>query len=166
MIREKATVVVRQMQEHDIEKLFATFTRWQKPREKFQRYFVEQQQDKRIILVALYDEDIVGYTTLVWQSGYEPFQRQAIPEIVDLNVITAHQGQGIGTRLIRAAEQIVVQHSRPTIGISVEQMGTHLAANKLYPKLGYVPDGNGITLRDNELHLIKRLTDEINIGRG
>jgi GNAT superfamily N-acetyltransferase len=154
---ENAAYIIRQMQERDVDKLYATFTRWQKPREKFQRYFVEQRQSERVILVACASEMIVGYATLVWQSEYEPFRRQAIPEIVDLNVMTEHQRRGIGTQLIHDAEQIALQHSRPTIGISVEQVGTHIAANKLYPSLGYVPDGNGITVRDNELHLIKRL---------
>jgi ribosomal protein S18 acetylase RimI-like enzyme len=156
-MREDAAVMIRQMQERDVEKLWATFTRWQKPREKYQRYFVEQQRGERVILVAFDGENIVGYATLVWQSGYEPFKRQEIPEIVDLSVITDHQRQGIGTLLVRAAEEIAIQHSRPIIGISVEQVGTHIAANKLYPKLGYVPDGNGITPRDNELHLTKQL---------
>jgi hypothetical protein len=94
VIREKAAVMIRQMQERDIDKLFATFARWQKPREKFQKYFVEQQRGERIILVAFDGEDIVGYATLVWQSGYEPFKRQDIPEIVDLIVITEHQKIG------------------------------------------------------------------------
>lgn len=154
------------MQERDIDKLFATFTRWQKAREKFHRYYLEQQQDERVILIAWENENIVGYITLVWQSAYEPFKRQSIPEIVDLIVLPEYERQGIGTQLIHAAEHIAIQHSRPVIGISVEQDHSHLAANKLYPKLGYVPDGNGITPRDNELHLIKRLADEMNIGRG
>ena len=156
-MREKSAAVIRQMQEGDIDKLFASFERWYKPRQKFQRYWVEQQRGERVILVAWDGETVVGYTTLVWQSGYEPFKRQGVPEIVDLNVMTEHQRRGIGTQLIRATEEIAIQHSRLTIGISVEQVGTHLAANRLYPKLGYVPDGNGITPRDNELHLIKRL---------
>jgi GNAT superfamily N-acetyltransferase len=156
-MHEETQFVIRQMQERDIDKLFATFVRWLKPREKFQRYFVEQQRGERVILVAFDGENIVGYTTLVWQSEYEPFKRQYIPEIVDLNVITEYQRHGIGTQLIHAAERIAVEHSRHTIGISVEQAGTHIAANRLYPQLGYVPDGNGITMRDNELHLIKQL---------
>lgn len=157
MTREKTATVIRQMQESDIDKLLATFARWQKPRQKFQRYFVEQQRGDRVILVALDGEDIVGYTTLLWKSEYEHFKRQGIPEIVDLNVITEHQRYGIGTQLIHAAEEVAAQHSLNSIGISVEQAGTHIAANKLYPKLGYIPDGNGITVRDNELHLIKKL---------
>ncbi len=153
----KPNVTIRQMQEQDAERIFSTFGRWHKGLEKYQRYFVEQQEDKRFVLVAFDDSSVVAYVTIVWNSDYEPFRQQGIPEIVDLNVIDEYQRQGIGTRLICAAEQIVAQRAYPQIGIAVEQSSEYLAANKLYPKLGYVPDGNEITPEDNELHLIKQL---------
>jgi len=148
-------VSIRQMQEGDVEGIVETFAEWHKRREQYQKYFAEQQQDQRIVLVALYKERIIGYVTVVWHSDYEPFSRLDIPEIVDLNVITEHQGQGVGTNLIRAAGQTALHRSKTRIGISVEQSPVYAIANHLYRKLGYVPDGKGITPHDSELHLVK-----------
>jgi GNAT superfamily N-acetyltransferase len=152
-------VTIRQMREGDVETVHDTFAVWHKPREKYQKYFAEQKQGARVVLVALYDERIVGYATIMWNSAYLPFRTQGIPEIVDANVITTFQNQGIGTTLIRVAKQIAMQHSKTTIGISVEQSTAYAAAHRLYSKLGFVPDGRGITLHDNELHLVKVLTN-------
>ena len=152
-------VMIRQMQEADVEKLHDTFALWHKPREKYQKCFAEQEQGERVVLVAVNDERIVGYVTIVWNSAYLPFRTQGIPEIVDTSVITAFQNQGIGTALIRVAEHIAMQHSKPTIGISVGQSPAYAAAQQLYSTLGFVPDGRGITLHDNELHLVKVLAN-------
>lgn len=150
-------ITIMQMQEQDIEKLAKTFARWHKPRERFEKYFAEQQESKRSVLIAKEGETVIGYITLVWQSDYEPFKRQSIPEIVDLNVINEYQRQGIGTNLVSAIEQIARGHSKMMIGISAEQSSAYISANRMYPKLGYVPDGYGITSQDNELHLIKHI---------
>lgn len=152
-----AEIAIRPLQETDIAPIVETFAEWHKRPEQYQRYFAELQCHSRTVLVARHGGKVVGYVTLVWASGYAHFRRQDIPEIVDLNVITEYQRQGIGTCLIQAVEQIARQHSKPRIGISVEQSPIYVAANGLYPKLGYTPDGNGLTPRDNELHLVKSL---------
>ncbi len=151
-------IMIRQMIKDDIEGIVRTFAKWHKERSQYERYFNEQQRGERVILVALQGEEIVGYTTIVWNSLYEPFRREGFPEILDLNVITEHQRRGIGTALIHAAESIVVQHLKLVIGISVEQSPAYAAANHLYPKLGYIADGRGITQHNNELHFIKNLS--------
>jgi GNAT superfamily N-acetyltransferase len=155
----QARVMIRQTQGGDAEKLHDTFALWHKPREKYQKYFAEQEQGERVVLVALYNERIVGYATIVWNSAYLLFRMQGISEIVDLNVITEYQNQGIGTALIRFAEQIAMQHSKTTIGISAGQSPAYVTANRSYFKLGYAPDGREIALHDNELHLVKVLTN-------
>ena len=145
------------MAEDDIDRLARTFSRWHKYRPQYERYFAEQQRGERDVLVTAVGDEVVGYTTIVWKSGYTPFQQDDIPEIVDLNVITEYQRHGIGTALIHGAECFVSEHDKPVIGISVEQSLDYTAANNLYPKLGYIPDGRGITAHDNELHLTKAL---------
>ena len=150
-------ITIRQMMADDIDRIAHAFTKLGKERAQYKRYFNEQERGDRLVLVALYREEIVGYATVVWYSGYEPFLQEGTPEIVDLNVITEHQRRGIGTALIHTAEHIAVQHSMTIIGISVEQSPIYAKANRLYLKLGYIPDGRGITQHDNELHLIKKL---------
>ncbi len=153
-------ISIRRMGPQDIEPILRTFARWGKRRIQYEQYLREQRRGSRVVLVAWHEDLVVGYVTLVWESLYEPFRREGIPEIVDLNVINEYQRQGIGTALIHAAEAVARAHGKRRIGISVVQSPEYAAANRLYPKLGYVPDGRGITPYDNELHLIKPLTSE------
>ena len=151
---------IRLMQNRDIEPLIALFP--DKPEERFEEYYIEHLQDIRTVLVAVEKDEegartYFGYVTLLWTSNYTQFWRRNIPEIADLNVAEAYRKQGIGSALIQACEALVREKGYPTIGISVEQSKDYADANRLYPKLGYVADGFGITPDDNELHLIKSL---------
>lgn len=119
---------------------------WHKPAAQFESYFQESVEQKRAVLVAELDGDIAGYVTVVWESDYPPFWAAGIPEIVDLNVLERYQHRGIGTALIRAAEERIAIRS-PTAGIGVGLMHDYGQAQRLYVKLGYVPDGRGIFAR-------------------
>ncbi|MCS7222854.1 MAG: GNAT family N-acetyltransferase [Anaerolineae bacterium] len=152
-----AGIAIRKMTERDVDEVARTFAVWRRSRALYQRYFSEQLMGDRLVLVAWCGRKAVGYVTVVWESTYEPFRRAGIPEIVDLSVITEYQRRGIGTALIHAAEDAARQRTCARIGISVVQSPEYAAANRLYPKLGYVPDGRGITWYDNELHLVKTL---------
>lgn len=152
-------ISIRQMTAQDIDGIVHRFESWHKYRPQYEKYLTEQDRGKRVVLVASHGEEIAGYVTVVWKSGYQPFREQGIPEIVDLNVINQYQRRGIGAALILAAEKVIKERSN-MVGISVEQSPGYAAANRLYPKLGYVPDGKGITSADNELHLIKDLENE------
>ncbi len=152
-------LVIRQMIPEDVEAIVVAFAGWHKNRRHLQLYLRQQEQGERVVLVALLGGALVGYTTVVWSTLYEPFREAGIPEIVDLNVVPALQGRGIGTALIQAAERAAAEHSIRTIGISAGQTPEDAVANHLYLKLGYVPDGKGITSEDGELHLVKTLPD-------
>ncbi|MDQ3753198.1 MAG: GNAT family N-acetyltransferase [Acidobacteriota bacterium] len=103
--------------------------------------------------------EVVGYTNILWQSGYEPFVDDDIPEINDLNVVAEYRNRGIGTALIREAESIAAKAGMSIIGIGVGLTPDYAAAQHLYPKLGYVPDGRGVhaTQYGDEVHLTKQL---------
>lgn len=151
---------IRKMQGRDVEGLTDLYP--EKGAEQFESYYVEHLQDKRTVFVAVAKSDegeftYFGYVTLVWESGYTQFWRRNIPEIVDLNVAAPYRKQGIGSDLIAACENFAREKGYPTLGISVEQSPDYAAANRLYPALGYAPDGFGITEHDNELHLVKSL---------
>lgn len=84
-----------------------------------------------------------GYLTIKWQSDYAPFRAANIPEIVDFNVLKKFQRLGIGSKLMDEAERRIKRVSkRAGIGFGVYQ--DYGAAQVLYVKRGYVPDGNGI----------------------
>jgi GNAT superfamily N-acetyltransferase len=148
-------IEIRQMVESDIEGLVATFLVWHKYRAQYLAYLEQQVQGERTVLVAFEGEKVVGYVTIVWVAYYDGFRARGIPEIMDLNVITAYQRRGIGTALIAAAEQVARTRGVPTMGIGVEQTPAYAAPNRLYPKLGYLPDGRGLS--GGVLHLTKEL---------
>ena len=123
------------------------------------RYWRENQKGKRVTLVAVSAGQVVGYTNVVWRSDYEPFLEAGIPEINDMSVITRFQKQGIGTALIEEAENIVTARDKPEIGIGFGLTPDYGSAQRLYVKLGYIPDGRGAqpTRYGDVLYLTKRL---------
>jgi len=154
-------VTIRKMTARDQDRLHALFA--EKSDSLYETYYVEQLTEKRLLLVAYEQPEdapmqLYGYVTLLWESPYTQFWRRNVPEIVDLNVIATQRQQGIGTQLIRACETHARERGYSRIGISVVQDDPdYAAARRLYPQLGYEPDGFGITAHDNELHLWKTL---------
>lgn len=64
-------------------------------------------EDKRVTLVAVLDSVVVGYTNVIGDPDYEPFRQKGIPEINDMNTVTRLRKNGIGTRMIWAAENLI-----------------------------------------------------------
>jgi GNAT superfamily N-acetyltransferase len=139
-------LTVRLLGDGDVEPVVAAFAAsgWDKPTSQFQRYLSEQARNERVVLLALLGRDVAGYLTVVWQSGYAPFRADSIPEIVDFNVLPHLRRRGIGARLLDAAEQVIGERS-PVAGIGVGMDPDYGAAQRLYVKRGYVPDGRGLT---------------------
>ena len=151
--------VIRRMNEDDVNKIAHTFSCWGKNLELCQRYEKENQSEKRVTLVAVSAGQVIGYTNVVWQSDYEPFLEAGIPEINDMSVITRFQKQGIGTALIEKAEKIAIAKDKKEIGIGFGLTPDYGSAQRLYVKLGYIPDGRGAkaTSYGDVLYLTKRL---------
>ena len=110
------TYAIRKLVRRDVPAIAETFASWNKNREQYERYLDENLRGERITLVAVVGERLVGYVNVLWESDYEPFRRGGIPEINDLNVINDHQGQGIGTALIHAAESIIAEAGVTLLG--------------------------------------------------
>jgi len=114
----------------------------------FERCLAEQQEKKREILVAEQSGRLIGYVFLVWTPLYATFRRLGIPEIQDLNVIPDARGQGVGGQLVDACEALVRAAGKAEVGISVGLSQRFGAAQRLYVKKGYVPDGAGACYDD------------------
>ena len=117
---------------------------WDKPRSQYQGYLQEQNEGKRVVLVAESDGSFAGYVTILWESFYPPFRDARIPEIVDFNVLIKDQRQGIGTALLDEAEKRISQRAA-IAGIGVGLTADYGAAQIMYIKRGYIPDGRGIS---------------------
>ena len=138
---------IAQLTQNDVPVLVEAFKAigWHnKSQELFEEYLAEQNEGKRSVWVAYTGNEIAGYVTLRWQSLYAPFRTQHIPEINDLNVLPNFRNQGIGTRLVATCENEAKKRSK-IIGIGVGIYTDYGAAQRLYVKLGYIPDGRGVT---------------------
>lgn len=136
---------IRLLTAADIHVIADAFTAigWHKPASQYQRYLAEQETGERVVLVATVDGAFAGYVTIVWASGYPPFQAAAIPEVVDFNVLPPYRRRHIGTRLMDEAEARIGQRSS-IVGIGVGLYPDYGAAQRMYVQRGYIPDGRGI----------------------
>jgi ribosomal protein S18 acetylase RimI-like enzyme len=142
-------VKIRLLQEEDIEPIATAFQNigWNKPPSQYQRYLLEQQEGHRMVLVAFDDDRFAGYLTVVWSSDYQPFRAENIPEIQDLNVLPQVRRMGVGTQLMTKAEELIAERSS-VAGIGVGMTGDYGAAQRLYVRRGYKPDGSGLVWRN------------------
>lgn len=111
----------------------------------WQGYLAAAAQGSRVVLLAFEGEGVVGYGTLLWQSDYPPFKEAGIPEINNLVVAQSARGGGIATAMIGRFEQLAASAGRSTIGLGVGLYADYGTAQRLYVRLGYHPDGRGIT---------------------
>jgi GNAT superfamily N-acetyltransferase len=92
-------------------------------------------------LVAWLDGEPSGVGEVRWHGCAAPEVRAAVgtcPEINGLHVLDAVQSRGIGTALIRHAEQLVAARGLTMIGLGVDERDNPRAA-ALYDRLGYRP---------------------------
>lgn len=116
---------------------------WDKPESQYRDYLRDQDEGRRVVLVAWVDGRFAGYLTVVFRSWYAAFRDAGIPEVMDLNVLKACRRQGVATALMDEAEQLMAAVS-PVAGIGVGLLADYGDAQRLYVKRGYLPDGNGL----------------------
>lgn len=141
---ERGNVLVRMMRAEDVATVATAFAAqgWHKPAAQYTRYLEESGQGRREVLLAERAGAFAGYVTVVWASDYPPFREAGIPEIVDFNVLIKHQRCGTGTALLDEAERRIAVRA-PVAGIGVGLTADYGAAQVLYVKRGYIPDGRG-----------------------
>ena len=142
-------LAIRLLEAGDVPTIAAAFAAigWNKPAAQYERYLAEQRRGERVALVAFQRDVFAGYVTIIWESGYAPFRDAGIPEIVDFNVLPQVRRRGIGSRLMEEAERRVAERSA-RVGIGVGMDRDYGAAQRLYVKRGYVPDGRGLISHD------------------
>lgn len=141
--------VIRAMGESDPELISAAFTAigWHKPAALYRHYLAQQEDGLRLAFVAEWHGDFAGYVTLLWNSAYGPFADCQVPEIADLAVLPRHRRQGIGNALLERAESAASARST-VVGIGVGLYSDYGAAQRIYVRRGYLPDGRGIMYRN------------------
>lgn len=112
--------------------------------EHYEKCFEHHQNGGRDIILAFLDDAPVGFCVLNWVPKYAPFKAAEFPEIQDLNVVMHHRKKGIGRAMIKFCEKTAVQKGYSVMGIGVGMNASFGSAQRLYVKMGYVPDGFGV----------------------
>lgn len=143
------SVQIRLLVESDPPSIAAAFANmgWNKPENQYRRYWQEQVAGTRTCFLGIVRGEFAGYVTINWRPSYAGFADVNIPEIQDLNVLTQYRSKGVARRLLDHAETEVARHSG-IVGIAVGLHAGYNAAQRLYAKRGYIPDGRGITYRN------------------
>lgn len=146
----KKTCSIRKMQESDIQDLSRGFISqgWPSREEILTRYFKEQESGAREVLVAEVEGAVAGYITILPCAKQGPFA-EIYPELSDFNVFEPFQNQGIGNLLLEEAEKRVrLISDKVTLGVGLHS--GYGAAQRLYIKRGYIPDGTGVWYQNHQ----------------
>ena len=108
----------------------------------------QQDEGVRTYLGAFLDRRAVGTCVVSWDGCREPALREAFPDAIEIAAVQvgeAWRGQGVGTALIQAAEQLVTDAGRRriVIGVADDDPG----AEALYLRLGFASTGRYETSR-------------------
>lgn len=138
-------ILIRPMQWDDIEKMLNNFIEqgWSKPKEVLEKYLAGQADNTLYVFIAEYKNDVAGYVVLYPYAKNGAFANKNIPDISDFNVYTKYQRKGIGKLILDAAEGKAAQISN-SVSLGVGLHPGYGAAQRIYIKRGYVPDGSGI----------------------
>ncbi len=136
-----------------------------KETEYFERQFAYQQKGSRVILLVSTGDKNAGYCVLNWQPKYIPFKKLGIAEIQDINVLPEFRRNGIGRALIEYCESHARDKGLEQMGIGVGLGPSFGSAQRLYIKMGYIPDGLGVVydrkhVREGEL---RPVDDHLNL---
>ncbi|MGW0612343.1 GNAT family N-acetyltransferase [Streptomyces sp. NPDC002788] len=121
--------------------------------------FARQERGLSTYLVAWLGQRPVGHTELRWYGCDEATVRAVRPGCPEINALTVWpatlRSRGIGSALVRAAEEMAREQGRTAIGLGVADDNPRAAA--LYARLGHLPlapylgrwsyeDHDGVTL--------------------
>ena len=145
-------LILRTICEEDASKFSQAFKEqgWNKPEEQFLAYVKEQEEKKRITVVAELGGEVAGYTTLLPSALDGPFAAKKIPEICDFNVLMKFQKKGIGNKILDVAE-IQARQFAKEVSLGVGLHVGYGAAQRIYIKRGYLPDGSGVWYHGHQL---------------
>jgi len=112
---------------------------------KDEGYFERSLEEGRTILMADFEGRTAGFGILNWRPKYALYRKLGFPEIQDLNVLPDMRQKGVATALILKCEALAREKKCESIGVSVGLTKKYGPAQRLYTKMGYRPDGNGVT---------------------
>lgn len=142
---------IRPLEKKDIDVLVEQFTFAQLGKEGtralWNKQYQEHEAGERHVCVIMQNDRIVGYGSLLAESAYEPFFESDVFEIADIMVAESARQQGLATLLITYFESIAQDEEITYVGMGVGVDARSGAAHCLCARLGYLPDGAGMTYK-------------------
>ena len=115
--------------------------------EKLEMRLRDNVTGKAVSIAADYDGEPAGYVSVYPYCMDGALGGKGLSEIVDFNVLEKFRRKGVGTVLMDIAEKIAAEYS-DTVYLGVGLHSGYGAAQRLYVKRGYVPDGSGVWYGD------------------
>ena len=144
-------LLIRTMEEADGPVFVEEYTAqgWHPDIAVYQKRMKDQADGKCAALTAVYQGKPAGAVYVYLAANEGPFKGRGWPIIVDFNVLEKYQRKGIGGRLMDAAEQVASRYA-DTVCLGVGMSREYGAAQRMYAKRGYIPDGSGLWYRDQQ----------------
>ncbi len=143
---------IRPMKREDAHILHCAFSRQgdDKSLDLLLSYYSDQQRGDRKVFIAEYENEILGYITLLRNSKLGPYKDKYIPQIDDLSVLKPYQQHGLGAYLINVAEKTAVKFSEQ-ICVAIPFTATCDISQNMFSKRDYKLQGTGIWSLDSRV---------------
>ncbi|MCM1329016.1 MAG: bifunctional histidine phosphatase family protein/GNAT family N-acetyltransferase [Ruminococcus sp.] len=115
--------------------------------EKLEMRLRDNVAGKAVSIAADYEGEPAGYVSVYPYCMWGALGGRGYSEIVDIAVLEKFRRKGVGTALMDIAEKIAGEYS-DTVYLGVGLHSGYGAAQRLYIKRGYVPDGSGVWCGD------------------
>jgi ribosomal protein S18 acetylase RimI-like enzyme len=135
VLRLQLEVVLRFARHEDLPKL-EWYGEYSHFRRVFAQAFAEQQQGKRLMLLATANDWPIGQVFIQLANPDDLLlfaQKRAY--LYSFRVMDAFRGQGIGTALLRETERLLVE--RDYVSVSIAAAKDNPPARRLYERLGF-----------------------------
>ncbi|GGG77365.1 GNAT family N-acetyltransferase [Paenibacillus radicis (ex Gao et al. 2016)] len=133
-----------------LDQAFSAIYPWYSSSDYYMKCLGENQEGKRVTLIAYYGKELAGCCHLLYNSAYPDFNRNQIPEINDLNVFPAYRRKGIAHAMFDELEATAAKTGNK-IGLGVGLYKDYGNAQRMYTTRGYMLDGNGIRYGNEEV---------------
>ena len=149
---DDGTLRIRSMVPEDARIFYDTYLSygWHPSLKTYEDYCCEQEAGERLVFIAEYEGSVAGICTLVLHPKEGPLAGNGWPEIVDLCVFFHIHHRGIGSKLLDIAEQEAARFA-DHVFLAVGVHSGYGAAQRIYVKRGYVPDGSGVWYQGKQL---------------
>ena len=164
---DDGTITVRSMTVDDIDAIINGFREqgMEKPRRVLELYIDEQNKSEVHLFMAEYNGSVAGFAALYPSAKEGPLAGQNVPEISDFNVFVRYRRKGIGNKILDAAEGVAFEIGEAkmiTLGVGLHS--GYGAAQRIYFKRGYLPNGSGVWYRGKPLDSYAECRNDDNLN--